>query len=149
MSQFKKDFIHKLRGLQSTDPKSYWNLLNKVDKSNPETLHKVSLETFAEHFQKLNSSANNTDVLYPIDLSNISDHNFEINSDITEEEVLKCLNKLKLNKAYSSDLILNEFLKFSKTKMLSAFTKLFNLVFSSGIIPDEWSQGIIFPIYKK
>ena len=32
--------------------------------------------------------------------------------------------------------------------MLTAFTKFFNLVFSSGLIPNEWSQGIISPIYK-
>ena len=62
--------------------------------------------------------------------------------------MLKCLSKLKLNKACSSDMILNEFLKFSKTKMLTAFTKFFNLVFSSGLIPNEWLQGIISPIYK-
>ena len=85
---------------------------------------------------------------HDIDLSRISKHNFELNSEITEEEVLKCLTKLKLNKACSSDLILNEFLKFSKTKILTAFTELFNLIFSSGLIPDEWSQGIISPIYK-
>ena len=32
--------------------------------------------------------------------------------------------------------------------MLSALTKLFNIVFTSGFIPDSWSQGIISPIYK-
>ena len=32
--------------------------------------------------------------------------------------------------------------------MLHAFTKLFNLVFASGFIPDEWSLGFISPIYK-
>ena len=32
--------------------------------------------------------------------------------------------------------------------MLTALTKFFNLVFSSGLIPNEWSQGIISPIYK-
>ena len=32
--------------------------------------------------------------------------------------------------------------------MLSAFTKLFHIVFTSGFIPDSWSQGIISPIYK-
>ena len=32
--------------------------------------------------------------------------------------------------------------------MLSAFTKLFNIVLTSGFIPDSWSQGIISPIYK-
>ena len=45
-------------------------------------------------------------------------------------------------------LILNEFLKYSKSKMLTAYTRLFNIVFSSGIIPDDWSKGIISPIYK-
>ena len=32
--------------------------------------------------------------------------------------------------------------------MLSAFTKLFNIIFSSGFIPNDWSEGIISPIYK-
>ena len=32
--------------------------------------------------------------------------------------------------------------------MLSALTKLFNIVFTSGFISDSWSQGIISPIYK-
>ena len=61
----------------------------------------------------------------------------------------KCNHKLKLNKASSSGHILNEFLKHSKSYMLTAFTKLFNIVFTTGIVPDEWSQGIISPIYEK
>ena len=85
---------------------------------------------------------------FQIDPSKVSEHNFELNSAISEDEVLKCLNHLKLNKACSSDLILNEFLKSSKTKMLTVFTTFFNLVFNTGIIPDEWSQGMISPIYK-
>ena len=32
--------------------------------------------------------------------------------------------------------------------MLTAFTQLFNIVFTSGFIPDDWSQGSISPIYK-
>ena len=32
--------------------------------------------------------------------------------------------------------------------MLTAFKKLFNIVFNSGHVPDDWSQGIISPIYK-
>ena len=75
----------------------------------------------------------------------VSTYNLELNADIKEQEVLRNINKLKLNKACASDLILNKFLKCSKSKMLSAFTRLFNLV--SGF-PDEWSQGIISPIYK-
>ena len=58
-------------------------------------------------------------------------------NEITEQEILRSINNIKINKACASDLILNEFLKYSKTKMLTAFTKLFNLVFSSGFIPEE------------
>ena len=145
----KKDFIAKLRSLKHSDPKSYWSLLNKADNSRSQVVQKVSLESFADHFKKLNI-ANTTDMdsTFQIDPSKVSEHNFELNSAISEDEVLKCLNHLKLNKACSSDLILNEFLKSSKTKMLTVFTTFFNLVFNTGIIPDEWSQGMIPPIYK-
>ena len=145
----KKDFIAKLRSLKHSDPKSYWSLLNKADNSRSQVVQKVSLESFADHFKKLNiANTTDTDSTFQIDPSKVSEHNFELNSAISEDEVLKCLNHLKLNKACSSDLILNEFLKSSKTKMLTVFTTFFNLVFNTGIIPDEWSQGMISPIYK-
>ena len=114
-------------------------------------MQKVSLDTLTEHFKKLNILNPDDDTLDPefeIDLSKISGHNFELSSSITEEEVLKSLGQLKLTKPCSSGLILNEFLKYSKSKMLTAYTRLFNIVFSSGIIPDDWSKGIISPIYK-
>ena len=41
----------------------------------------------------------------------------------------------------------NEVIKI-KVKQ-TAFTKLFNIVFTTGIVPEEWSHGIISPIYKK
>ena len=43
---YKKEFINKLRALQHSDPKSYWNLLNKADRTKKETLQNISLATF-------------------------------------------------------------------------------------------------------
>ena len=124
-------------------------MLNKFDGSKHDTAQKLSLEVFAEQFKKLNTvPQGDTDPFSIVDPAQVSNFNFELNSSITEQEVLKCINNLKLNKACASDLILNEFLKFSKSKMLSAFTKLFNIVFTSCFIPESWSQGIISPIYK-
>ena len=109
---YKKDFIAKLRSLKHSDPKSYWSLLNKADNSRSQVMQKVSLESFADHFKKLNiANTTDTDSTFQIDPSKVFEHNFELNSAISEDEVLKCLNHLKLNKACSSDLILNEFLK--------------------------------------
>ena len=121
-------------------------MLNKFDGSKHDTTQKLSLEGFAEHFKKLNTvPQGDTDPFSIVDPAQVS--NFELKSFITEQEVLNCINSLKLNKACASDLILNEFLKFSKSKMLSAFTIFFNIVFTSGFIPDSWSQEIISPIY--
>ena len=146
---YQKEFIKKLRNLKSADPKSYWGLLNKTESSRNTTMQKLSLETFAEHFKKLNTvSSDDLEQLYSFDPSKVSQHNLELNIPITELEVLKSINGLKMNKACASDLILNDFLKSSKSKMLTAFTKLFNIVFNSGHVPDDWSQGIISPIYK-
>ena len=88
---YKKDFIAKLRSLKHSDPKSYWSLLNKASNSRSKILQKVSLETFAEHFKKLNTANTaDTDSTFQIDPSEVSEHNFELNSAISEEEVLKC-----------------------------------------------------------
>ena len=146
---YQKDFIKKLRNLKSADPKSYWGFLNKTEGSRSSTMQKVSLETFAEHFKKLNTvSSENLEQLHTIGPLKVLQHNFELNIPITEQEVLKRINSLKMNKACATDLILNEFLKSSKSKMLTAFTKLFNTIFNSGHVPVDWSQGIISPIYK-
>ena len=149
LNEYKKDFIKKLRSLKSSYPKAYLNILNKSSGCSSNIAQKVSLDTFAEHFRKLNTiSTENSDMIPEVDPAKVSEYNLELNAEITEQEVLMSLNKLKLNKACASDLILNEFLKFSKTKMLLAFTKIFNLVFASGIIPDGWSQGTFHLIYK-
>ena len=51
---YQKEFIKKLRNLKSADIKSYWGLLNKTESSRTSTMQKLSLETFAEHFKRLN-----------------------------------------------------------------------------------------------
>jgi hypothetical protein len=67
---------------------------------------------------------------------------------ITTAEVENCIKKLKNNKACGADHILNEFLKASVNVTVKIVTKLFNLVLLTGIVPNDWTIGIIKPIYK-
>ena len=61
----RKDFIQKLRSLKTTDPKSYWSLLNKANSSSQsKVLQKVSLDVFAEHFKTLNTTSEINDNTY-------------------------------------------------------------------------------------
>jgi hypothetical protein len=55
---------------------------------------------------------------------------------------------LKNNKAPGSDKLINEFIKNSPPFLVSIYTKLFNVVLDTGIIPETWTTGIIIPVYK-
>ena len=46
-------------------------------------------------------------------------------------------------------MIINEFFKFSTKPLLSIIVKLFNVVLESGIVPMDWTIGLICPLYKK
>ncbi len=78
-----------------------------------------------------------------------SEANPYLNRYFTEKEVLNGIKRLKNNKATGLDHIQNEFLKFSSERMLSVFTKYFNLILDSGKVPESWTIGAIKPIFKK
>ena len=79
-------------------------------------LLKLITSIFAEHFQTLNTVSLESDSFPQVGPAHVSERNFELNSPISEQEVLKSIKNLKLNKACASDLILNEFLKASKLR---------------------------------
>ena len=69
--------------------------------------------------------------------------------EISQDEICKCILKLKNSKAPSpSDHILNEYIKSTKDILLPFYTKLFNCVLQTGIIPLSWLEGTIIPIFK-
>ena len=140
--KYKQQVIHKIRNLKSENPRDYWNIINK--KNNSKTNAKVSLELFKEHFENLNYSHDNQNV----HTLEFNDSDPLINDPFTIEEVTKLIAKLKNNKSPGTDQILNEFLKKSPRQITTMLTKLFNVILSSGIVPQQWSIGVIKPIYK-
>ena len=56
---------------------------------------------------------------------------------------------LKNNKATGDDQILNEYIKSTADIMIKTYTKLFNVILDTGVIPDSWSNGVILPLFKK
>ena len=145
---YRNDFISKLRNLKTKDPKSYWSLLNKSTDQIKTIVNKVALESFYDRFKNLNNVNNdNNDFNFNIQNADVND-NFELNKSFSENDIVHAIKSLKNNKSCGNDLILNEFLKCASGKMLSVFCKLFNIVFTSGVIPRSWTEGIVCPIYK-
>ena len=71
-----------------------------------------------------------------------------LNSDVRVNEVAEQIKKLKNGKAPGIDGVINEFLKNSPVAIVENITKFFNLVLSSGVVPRDWTIGLIQPIYK-
>jgi hypothetical protein len=68
--------------------------------------------------------------------------------NISKEEILKCIKKLKNNKACGEDLVINEYIKSTTNTFIDIYEQLFNIIFETGIVPDNWLMGNIKPIYK-
>jgi hypothetical protein len=84
-------------------------------------------------------------ILICVDRENV--HNI-LNSPINEEEILQVVENFKSNKASGYDDIVNEHIESTINIVLPIYCKHFNIVLNSGLIPESWSQGVIFPIYK-
>ena len=98
-----------------------------------------------EHFQKLNERPREQNETMPFNQES-ADSLF--NDPFTVEEVFKIIKKLKNNKSCGMDQVINEYLKNCPPKCIFIFTKLFNVILDSDISLEQWSVGIIKPLYK-
>ena len=148
--QYNKLFCKRLRDIKTTDPRTFWKLLK--GKQGPE-MSQISLETMFEFFKKTNSSPNKeeheSDNVVQPQIVNVVDDQHILNRIITENEIQSCINRLKNHKAPGPDNILNEYIKISADILMPIYLKIFNLIFSTGLFPETWSQGLIIPIHKK
>lgn len=68
---------------------------------------------------------------------------------ITKSEVIYSINNLKKDKTTGPDGICGDLLKLMKEDHLDILTDLFNYVYDTGNIPDEWLISAFIPIPKK
>ena len=130
-------------------PKEYWKYLNSINRK--KTLNQPSIDDLYEFYKNLNASDNSDpDIILDENMNqiNLEDDDVCLNSPITAAEISKCISKLKNSKAPGPDQIINEYIKHSEAAMLPIYVSLFNLILDSGLIPQQWVEGMIKPIYK-
>ncbi|CAG2241030.1 unnamed protein product [Mytilus edulis] len=99
--KYRKQMRSKLKYMKTSDPKEYWNLLNRGKQKKQPNL---PLEDLFDFFKKLNQTVeeppnremSNTDIFDNVDIDNLND---QINAYISREEIAKCIKNLKNNKA--------------------------------------------------
>ena len=149
--EYKK--LKDIERLRHCKPKDFWKLFtnkNKGSKSN-----NITNEAFYNYFSTLDENlpnASNVDAdffcnNYDFDTDDCSFE--ELDKPITVSEIEKSIKSLKKNKAYAGDLLLNEYFIESCDILASHLVDIFNGIFNSGHFPDNWSEAIMVPIYKK
>ena len=68
---------------------------------------------------------------------------------ITIPEILKLLSEINPHKASGPDNILACVLKETASEIAPMLTHLFQQSLNTGVIPPEWKQAYVTPIYKK
>ena len=94
-----------------------------------------------ENDEKQNNGQNNDGQFNEADV--------DLDCDICYDEVNTVIKGLKLNKACGTDGVISEVFVNSFDLIYPFLLKLFNALYKGGVYPDQWSTGIIAPIFKK
>lgn len=143
---YETELHSKLRNLKSKNTKEYWNIINNAGQSKQNDQDcTIKCSDFLNHFENMNANAK-TEPFNIDEYSSVDDS--ILNIPITIDEVCKNIMKLKNGKACGQDTVINEFIKYSNDNMKRLYTKFFNLVLFKGCVPNEWTVGVVKPIYK-
>ena len=133
------------------DPQSFWDTLRMIAPKKCTVVNSISVDEWFQHFTKLLDIPDDRHSCFD-NLVNNGDSNDPgewFNEPITKSEVLHVLSKLKNSKAPGQDLVIGELLKYSSHIITDFLVNFFNALFLNGVYPEQWSESITFPLFKK
>lgn len=150
---FLQSKIDELNTIKNSNPRQFWQILQDLKEGNKENhADKIEPGQWYQYLvtQNKNKSNKEEDQAIKDAISALDNKSFnELDFQITELELNTAISKLKNNKSPGQDQILNEMIKNSDKHIHNCILKLFNRIFSEGILPDCWASGVITNIHKK
>ena len=127
--QFKENLITKLDDLKTSNPQSYWKLLEslKDDKYKDNSAENIEMAEWELYFKKLNENCKDNDenILHELEQLERQPNFNELDFEIKPREITKAIQHIKQSKAPGMDRISNEMLKYSQHVMLPILTNTF------------------------
>ena len=151
---FKQNILDQLDLLRDSDPKKYWKLINSLkeskDKNNTGTIETEEWHTYFSDLNKLADSNINRiqEINSAVENMEKIKHFCELDYRISIKEITDSISNLKNGKASGLDGIPAEMLKAGSPVLNPLLQKLFNIIFSTGFYPLQWSSAYITPIFK-
>ena len=147
---YRKTLTKQLIEIGKNDPKSFWNIIDKMNKwgkENNDPADNIAPKSWLNHFKKLlNCTKSNI-----VTTSPIFRNTFEpiLDSRITSKEIKEALAELKIGKAPGPDGILVEYLRIFAETFEDTLLSLINKIFCEHIYPSNWTVNYLRPIFKK
>lgn len=150
-------FLHEKRILESKNDKKFFKFINSKLKSKSSALvltdddknlitdkKKIS-DTFNNYFASVFTHDN---TLIPDFLSR-TQNMCSNDIDFSPTNVCKILKKISMSMSEGPDAISNFFLKQVSLEISLPLSLLFESFFQSGVIPRQWRQAIVCPVFKQ
>jgi len=148
---YKHRRLEEIELIRLSKPRAFWKFFRKKNQTSKES---ISLNDFYTYFSNLENYIftcrnEESEIFCENHDFNGSSVNDEFDRPISADEVLKAVKKIKINKAYGMDCLLNEYFIETIDIYLPFMCDIFNAVLDSGVFPDSWSEGIVIPLHKK
>ena len=107
----------------------------------------ILLDEFKTHFEQLYVTSSD------INTCNLSDNYLSWNPILDRQflvcEISAALKHLKEGESPGDDNVKSEFILCDDNNLKHVLTGLFNKIYNTGHFPDQWTTGVIVPIFKK
>ena len=142
-NEYKENIVQEM-SLSKGDHKTFWKLLEKIQKENKNaSKDHIPAKRWNEHFKKILRDKNGNPTLPPN-----SDKVGILDYDITLEELKKAAYILRLNKASGFDSLSNEMIIALMEVKPELIVCMFNKIFQGQTKVENWSIAMISPIFK-
>ncbi|RYE04931.1 MAG: hypothetical protein EOP33_08110, partial [Rickettsiaceae bacterium] len=153
--QLFKSYINRIQSEIKSDPKRFWRFVNDRRKRNeiPAVIEynnvtastdETKAQLFADYFQGQYTQSDEIDMDEL--LNECTQDAFEV--EIGEDDVLKVLQSLKVNKGTGPDGVSPQILKNCAQSLSKPLTLLFKKSFEEGVVPDSLKNSRIRPVFK-
>ena len=134
----------------SHDQQQFWETIHKIAPRKTTVHNDITTEDWFVHFKNvLDKDSDDSFSSDAFDFVSEQNGNDWFDQPISKHEVLNALKRVKNSKAPGPDGIIGELLKYSGNIVVDFLVKFYNALFDQGVYPDQWTESIIFPLFKK